>query len=860
MISEAPIVHGTISVSTLTVGNHTLTGIDSSLDATSSNPVRNSVLHYALSTKQDTIGGNVVTSTDASVQVPTQGAHPGAALTTDGSSLSWKAVDTTVTTASTNLVTSGAVSTAISSLVDGVPGALNTLNELSAALNDNPATVTDILTAQGALQTQVDALRQVPDPAAATDAYVLTVDSSTPDGTGMVWAAPSGGGGTAVYFSATLPTGTYSISNPGQTTVTWLSPLADPGPDTDSSNVNCNSTGVTWSNGEVTIPTSGVYVVQLGTLVFDLSPSKELLQSASILERQIAGSGPWLQQTEVGYVDGAGGLSQTDFTSRHASGDFMGYFNQGDKLRLSVWAYSYIGVNGNGSPNLLLMVYRGNTSYLRGQLIHNYIRPTLQLTGDALVSINNGDVYIEQGARIIDGGVDIGAATPSGSVDVNTPGNYTITYNGTNPNGNAAVPIKRTVVVGLVGPNSFYTQIGQDIDGEDESESGTSVSMNGDGTVVAIGAPLNSGNGEKSGQVRVYEHNGSQWVQKGQDINGKEAFDESGTSVSINNDGTIVAIGAPNNRAAAFYGIGGLSGLVRVYQYANSQWVQMGQDLEGEDIGNYFGQSVSINSAGTIVAIGAPINSDNGTHSGHVRVYAYNGSQWLKLGQTIVGENQGDYSGISVSLNDTGSIVAIGAHRNDNENEHSVTIADAGHVRVYEYNGSQWLKLGQDIDGRSGAAYSGISVSINSDGTTLAIGAAGGNTVRYYQQPTGYARVYKYINYQWTQLGQDIDREQDHDGFGCSISISNDGTIVAIGASSNDGANGLSSGHVRIFHIYDGSNWVQIGPDIDGEAYSDKSGISVSISNDGTIAAIGAFGNDGNGLNSGHVRVYELTN
>ena len=41
----------------------------------------------------------------------------------------------------------------------------------------------------------------------------------------------------------------------------------------------------------------------------------------------------------------------------------------------------------------------------------------------------------------------------------------------------------------------------------------------------------------------------------------------------------------------------------------------------------------------------------------------------------------------------------------------------------------------------------------------------------------------------------------------------------------------------------------QIGNDIDGEAAGDGSGTSVSISSDGTRVAIGAIGNDGNGDN-----------
>ena len=53
-------------------------------------------------------------------------------------------------------------------------------------------------------------------------------------------------------------------------------------------------------------------------------------------------------------------------------------------------------------------------------------------------------------------------------------------------------------------------------------------------------------------------------------------------------------------------------------------------------------------------------------------------------------------------------------------------------------------------------------------------------------------------------------------------------------------------------------SWSQLGSDIDGEASSDYSGVSVALSSDGTIVAVGAHGNDGAGSNAGHVRVYEL--
>ena len=68
---------------------------------------------------------------------------------------------------------------------------------------------------------------------------------------------------------------------------------------------------------------------------------------------------------------------------------------------------------------------------------------------------------------------------------------------------------------------------------------------------------------------------------------------------------------------------------------------------------------------------------------------------------------------------------------------------------------------------------------------------------------------------------------------------------LLLGLIYNDG-NGSSSGHVRVYE-YSSSSWSQLGSDIDGEASSDQSGWSVSLSRDGTTVAIGAKGNDGTG-------------
>ena len=108
------------------------------------------------------------------------------------------------------------------------------------------------------------------------------------------------------------------------------------------------------------------------------------------------------------------------------------------------------------------------------------------------------------------------------------------------------------------------------------------------------------------------------------------------------------------------------------------------------------------------------------------------------------------------------------------------------------------------------------------------------------------------------QVGEDIDGEAADDRSGRSVSLSSDGSRVAIGAVANDG-NGSDSGHVRIYD-FNGSEWGKVGVDIDGEAAGDNSGYSVSLSSDGSRVAIGAINNDGaNGADSGHVRIYTLS-
>jgi len=165
----------------------------------------------------------------------------------------------------------------------------------------------------------------------------------------------------------------------------------------------------------------------------------------------------------------------------------------------------------------------------------------------------------------------------------------------------------------------------------------------------------------------------------------------------------------------------------------------------------------------------------------------------------------------------------------------------------------EWKQLGSDINGESIYDNSGYSVSLSGDGTRVAIGATDNDGNGPY---AGHVRIYEFSGGTWSKMGEDIDGEASNDYSGWSVSLSADGTRVAIGATDNDG-NGPYAGHVRIYE-FSGGAWSQLGLDIDGEAEYDYSSWSVSLSGNGSRVAIGAPYNDGNGYNAGHVRIYQL--
>ena len=158
-----------------------------------------------------------------------------------------------------------------------------------------------------------------------------------------------------------------------------------------------------------------------------------------------------------------------------------------------------------------------------------------------------------------------------------------------------------------------------------------------------------------------------------------------------------------------------------------------------------------------------------------------------------------------------------------------------------------WYSLGSTILGTNSGDATGSSVSLSSNGNVLAIGSPyfdGANI------NNGVVRVYENNGIDWIQRGSDINSEGNVDYNGYSVKLNNDGTVLAIGSTLNDGG-AIDSGSVRVY-VWNGTSWTKRGNDIDGVSTGDQFGASIDLSGDGLTLAVSA---PGAGLR-GETRVY----
>jgi hypothetical protein len=373
------------------------------------------------------------------------------------------------------------------------------------------------------------------------------------------------------------------------------------------------------------------------------------------------------------------------------------------------------------------------------------------------------------------------------------------------------------------------------------------VSISEDGNTLAVGAVDEQSNATgingnqldnslfESGAVYVFVRSGAAWTQEAYIKPSNTGNDDFGGSVSLSDDGNTLAVGADDESSNAT-GINGdqsdnsadRSGAVYVFVRSGTTWSQQAYvKASNTDINDSFGSRVSINSDGNTLAVTAYDEQSNATgingdqtnnsvdYAGAVYIFVRSGTTWsqqayIKASNTGIAVLAGDEFGASLDLNADGNVLVVGAV---NENGGSAGI-----------NGDQ-----SDLSkSRSGAVYVFTR-----------------NNTTWSQQA--------YIKASNTDIG---------DNFGDSVSISDDGNILAVGAadeqSSAIGINGNQldnsanrSGAVYMF-VRNGTTWTQ-------EAYikasntdsEDGFGGKISLSSSGNTLAVGAYeeGSSATGIN-----------
>ena len=403
----------------------------------------------------------------------------------------------------------------------------------------------------------------------------------------------------------------------------------------------------------------------------------------------------------------------------------------------------------------------------------------------------------------------------------------------------------RKIIIGALFCNSMlYSQswelINNDIIGETTGdESGFSVSLNAEGSIIAVGAPFGDVNGnDNAGELKVYENNAGNWTQIGNTINGDNADDRLGGAVSLNFNGSIVAVSAPFSDNTGLVN----TGSVRIFENNGGTWTQIGNTINGSIANQFFGSSISLSSNGTVLAIGAPGTIDflngNSDTSGELKIYRNDSGTWTQIGNTISGAALGNLFGVSVSLNDNGTIIAVGAPRNSEKGIAS------GKVNVYRNDSNTWTLIGDDFEAPALSGI-GLSVDLNAVGDIIAIGGF-----------TGEAKVYKNEANTWSRIGNAIPALGTR-LLGSSVSLNAAGTTIAIGEPGNETNGNSNSGVTRVFEN-NANTWVQVENNVEGTTESDQSGRSVSLNATGDVLAVGTPGFD-NGATDNVGRVQVLT-
>jgi len=305
-----------------------------------------------------------------------------------------------------------------------------------------------------------------------------------------------------------------------------------------------------------------------------------------------------------------------------------------------------------------------------------------------------------------------------------------------------------------------------------------------------------------------------------------DAFDSFGLAMALSADGNTLAVGAPFE-ASLDDGVNanqldnsGMSvGAVYVFvRDGGGSWTQEAYiKASNSGDGDAFGWNVALSGNGNTLAVSAyteassavGINGNQGDNtapnSGAVYMFTRTtGGVWTQSAYVKASNTEAnDAFGYAIALSTNGNVLAVGAYYEDsvatgvNGDQADNTAGDSGAVYVFmrSPSGNYWTQTAyvKASNTRSGANF-GIGVSINGNGTRLAVGShtetssatgINGDETNTDLIGAGAVYVYDYISSagMWIQHSYiKASNTGTSDQFGTSVSISDDGTRMVVGA------------------------------------------------------------------------------
>lgn len=328
-----------------------------------------------------------------------------------------------------------------------------------------------------------------------------------------------------------------------------------------------------------------------------------------------------------------------------------------------------------------------------------------------------------------------------------------------------------------------------------------------------------------------------------------DAGDNFGVSVSLSDDGQVLAVGAVQERSNSQENPEDnsvqLAGAVYVFRRdSNGLWRQEAYlKATSPDAFGAYGDFLALSGDGKTLAIGQTGSSSNS----FIDVYVDNNGDWA-LEKTIDPALPQFYG---ISLSDDGNVLATSAliptiHLGEPEPV----------LEVFKRSGPGAWSQEALFESDQHSDYEESTVSLSDDGRVLAMGVPAAENNSTGTSIKGVTFIYSRdpSTNLWKPTPFVLDIGTYGEAFGSSVSLNQDGSLLAVGASNRAGASAGTGGDgtettttTRVGAVYlfsrSGDDWVQQSylkaSNPDG---GDTFGTAVSLSDDGLRLAVGARG------------------